>query len=393
MSWIKRTREIFTSIVITALVYVISDFLLGQYINDGVAYMCRDELLHHKYCPESKRTYRMTEFDDSKVIDSYWNRDSVRVRNRNEMKSNTDFQRYKNVFIGDSFVAQRQVLFEERFSSILNQLFGKDTAIQFGTGSWNMVTYTQALKHVSPGKGQNVHIFLMANDFYSNGYGMSNARYYRQFKDAGPAEIFWAGRMETSETKVKRWLSNNSFTYQFINFKFDIKKQKDVIRDANHLPLIELDEIQLDCNLLEKYRHMFENSKTFSLVEHAFDMSCYDQNALENLVVLKNLDLYLTQLAAKEGFSIFYYFVPHGAFRSNEAQRFKIAYGLNGNSSITSEGMRAAIENTLKKPVFSFEELFKKHRGEPMYYSYDGHWNANGSSVVANKLAELLNQY
>ena len=99
MSWIKRTREIFTSIVITTLVYVISDFLLGQYINDGVAYMCRDEFLHHKYCPESKRTYRLTELDDSKVIDSYWNRDSVRVKNRNEMKSNTDFQRYKNVFI------------------------------------------------------------------------------------------------------------------------------------------------------------------------------------------------------------------------------------------------------------------------------------------------------
>jgi hypothetical protein len=393
MSWIKRTKEISTSIVITALIYVISDFFLGQYLNDGVAYMCRDELMHHKYCPESRRTYRMTELDDSKVIESYWNRESVRVRNAKEMKSNTDFQKYNNVIIGDSFVAQRQVLFDERVSSILNQLLGKNTAIQFGTGSWNMVTYIQALKHIEPRKGQNVHIFLMANDFYSNGYGMSNARYYRPFKDADPAEIFWAGNIETFETKAKRWLSNNSFTYQFIKFKFDAKKQKDVMRDANYLPLIELDEIQLDCGLLEKYRDMFENDKTFSLVEHAFDMSCYDQKALENLIVLRNLDSYLTQLAAKEDFSVFYYFVPSGAFRSNEGRGFKIAYGLNGKSSVTGEGMRAAIENTLNKPVFSFEELFMKHHGGPLYYSFDGHWNAGGSSVVAYKLAELINHY
>ena len=74
MRWTKGPKKILAPFAVTTLLFFFSDFLLGQYLNDGV-YMCRDAFLHHKYCPQSKRTYRMTEFDGGKVIDSYWNRD------------------------------------------------------------------------------------------------------------------------------------------------------------------------------------------------------------------------------------------------------------------------------------------------------------------------------
>jgi hypothetical protein len=238
--------------------------------------------------------------------------------------------------------------------------------------------------------GQSIHIFLMANDFYSNGYGMSNASYYKPFRNTRPEDVFWEGNIETFETKFKRWLSNNSFTYQFFNFKFRSNERKQVRRDTNYLPFIEHDEIQTDCELLENYRDKFKNKRTFSLIEHAFDKSCYDQKALDNLVVLKTLDNYLTRLAVKEDFNIFYYFVPNGTFQSKEAQEFKILYGLNRNSSLTSEGMRSAIEQTIKKPVFSFEKFFKQFHGGPYYYSFDGHWKIKGSFLVADKLAEVI---
>jgi len=391
MSWIKKSKQVIIYLSVTILFFGFFDFLLGQYLNDGVAYICRDEMLHHKYCPQSKRTYRMTEADGAAVINSYWNKDSVQVKNTNEMSLNTDFHQYQNILIGDSFVAQRQVLFEERMSSILNQRLGKGAAIQFGTGSWNMVTYTQAIKKIKPRKGQNIHIFLMANDFFSNGYGMSNAKYYEQFREKGPEEIFWDGRTETATTKFKRWLSNNSFSYQFFNFKNSAKRPNIYTQDSAALPLIELGEVQMDCGLLENYRNMLKNPITFSLVEHAFDLSCYNQEVLDNLIVLKELDIYLSQMAAKEGYYIYYYFIPHGSYKDNEAKEFKFNLGLNRNSYITNEGMHSAVEYTLNKSVVSLEKLFNQQKGASLlYYSHDGHWNSAGTLVVANKLVELL---
>ena len=100
----------------------------------------------------------------------------------------------------------------------------------------------------------------------------------------------------------------------------------------------------------------------------------------------------MTQIALDNGFSIFYYFIPTGTFRSDEGKEFKIAKGLNENSSITSEGIRSAIEYTLSKPIFSFEKIFKEHSDELLYFSYDGHWNATGSAVVAEELSKFMSK-
>jgi len=76
--------------------------------------------------------------------------------------------------------------------------------------------------------------------------------------------------------------------------------------------LIEPSEVQKDCLLLEKYQNKLKYLLSFSRVEHAFDISCYNQNALDNLIVLKELDDYLSQLADKKGYNIYYFFYRTG---------------------------------------------------------------------------------
>ena len=378
-------------ILVTVTLFICGDLLLGHFLNDGVAYMCRDELLHHRYCPQSRRTYRMTEVDGGQVIDSYWNNDSIRVKNKKDISSHSDFQSYEHLLIGDSFIAQRQVQYEERLSSIINESLGGQVSVQFGTGSWNMVTYTQAIKYTSPRKGQKVHIFLMANDFYSNGYGMSTARYYEKFKEMNITNISWPGNRETVNSIFRRWLSNNSFTYQYFKFRSKSSNAEQQSAESEELSLINITEIEYDCEKLEEYRSQFKSSKTFALIEHAFDISCYDDQAISNLRALVKLDAYLQKLAIKEGFSLYYYFIPNGTFNRFEGHGFKIAYGLDKDSSITSEGMREAIEESLEQPVFSFEDFFKHLGDMPLkYYSHDGHWNSLGSYLVAIKLLEVF---
>ncbi len=368
------------------LFFSVADLSLGYFHNDSVAYMCRDPFLHHKYCPEASRTYRMSSLDGGEIKESHWNKSSVRVERLDDKHTRTNFNDFKNIFIGDSFIAQRQVEYEERLSSIINAETENSMVIQFGTGSWNMLTYLQAIRDINPSKGQVVHVFLMANDFYSF-YGWSTKDYVRKFAKLGLDKVDFNRSSESFNSRFWRWLANNSFTYQLINYKLKPTRTNDSAGESRNLPLITENDIVTDCSKLGYYREILGDSLAFSLVEHSFDQSCFTDQANLNLEAAKNINHHIQRLAEKSKFSVKYYFIPNGTYDKEEGRSFKEGYGLNEGTSVTSEGMRRALEISMGVPVFSIESIFKKNSGDVLvYYPYDGHWNAAGSKMVAQHL-------
>ena len=56
--------------------------------------------------------------------------------------------------------------------------------------------------------------------------------------------------------------------------------------------------------------------QNFNLI--SVNISCYNLNALENLIILKELDECLSQLADKKGYNIYYYLVPKGSYKATK---------------------------------------------------------------------------
>lgn len=380
------TRVVFINLVVMLSVFVSGDLILGYFLNDSVAYMCRDTRVHHKYCPGVTRTYKMNRKDGGKTINSHWNQSSVRVYDKSQKSGYTDFSKYKHVLIGDSFVAQRQVETDETISNLLNLRLGSIDFVQYGTGSWNFLTYYEAIRTIEPSRGQHVHIFLMANDFYSY-YGLSTSSYSKKvnFDD----DIKWPRRTENFLTYITRFVSNNSFTYQTLKYKMT-KELK--YRKILKLPVVSEPTVNSDCGVLKQYFKKFGKTRLYSLVEQSFDKNCFSSRALENLEYARKISKKLKTFSKKMGFKLSYYLVPNGTFSEQEVEGFKRSHGVDGKSVLTSEGIRIALESSIGEKIHSFEKYLieiKRARGlDKVYYSYDGHWNSTGSKLIADFLFE-----
>ena len=139
-----------------------------------------------------------------------------------------------------------------------------------------MVTYTQAIKYIRPVSGQKLHIFLMANDFYSFAYDGSNYRHYESSGASAPEKIEWIGHKGAFRSKVRRWI-NNSFTYQSLMFRL---KQRYLKEEPEKLATLDLKSFKI----AETWRiyQLLGPSKALSIVEHAFP-SCFSGAARRTL--------------------------------------------------------------------------------------------------------------
>jgi hypothetical protein len=378
-------KVFFINLIVFLAILIPIDFGLGYFYNDSVSYMCRDKHLHHRYCPSSVRTYKMADVDGGMVHESYWDKTSVRVKTAGKKRGSTDFKKFKNVIIGDSFVAQRQVSFESRVSSLVNKSLGEQSFVQFGTGSWNFVTYLQALKQIEPVENQTIHFFLMANDFYSY-YGLSNLSYYESSVSRVVSDLSWRSE-ETLKSMFLRFLSNRSFIFQSLKFKLAKTNPSGSKKNGGRV-LVKLPHVSSKCDLLKSFFEKLGETRTYSLVEHSFEEACFSSNLKRNIEIATMIHEYIQKLATQKKFILKYYFVPNGTIFQDEVEEFKIVYGLDPSSILTSEGLRMSLQKRMGVPIFSFEKHFKESYkiGDDLYYRYDGHWNSLGSASVAKAL-------
>lgn len=373
-------KQIFQIVTITVVLFLVLDFGLGFMMNDSVAYMCRDEVVHHRYCPRATRTYRMHSADGGQVIESHWNLDGVRVE-EGQKDTNTDFTQFDHILIGDSFIAQRQVEYSERISAILNS--NGTSSVQLGTGSWNLVNYRNFIRNTQFSDRATIHIFLMANDFYSK-YAMSTAKYYESTNQGSN----WPGNKETLLTKAKRFIANKSFTYQTLAFKWNKNSDAGKRRHNSELPKLELRQVMKDCEKLNKWNSVLSDL-AYSLVEQAFDPSCLSEEAQRNIVIANRIFQEIATYAEVNGLNIKYYLVPNGTIFRDEVKEFKKIYGIHPDSVVTSNGLYEALKEFLGRQLVSIEMYARQHKGDrDLYYSYDGHWNAVGSELIAQLVLE-----
>lgn len=373
-------NKIILFLIYFTIIYIICDLIFGKIFNEGVAYMCRDQYLHHKYCPSSKRTYIMAKIDGGKKIESYWNKSSIRVKNKKFLNSRTNFNDFEIILIGDSFIAQRQLNFNDRISSLINLNLKNNIANQIGTGSWSPMNYLQAIRLINPMKKQKIHIFFYSNDFYSYGYGMSVSSYYDRIIEKNLSNISWKNS-ESYKSKFNRWFLNNSYTKQFL---WKNKKANKIIeKEKKKLIKLNIDDVSNDCKKLEKIKKKLNSDRAKSLVEHSFTSNCFSNKLIRNIKLTKDITDQIENIKQELNLDVYYYLIPSSAYSSREGYSFKENYGFHRTSRLTNKGLYFALENALNLDIVNLEDVFLKHPNKNnKYFHLDGHWNELGSSIV-----------
>ncbi len=378
-------KIIIYNLIFLLIFLAIGDFTLGTLLNDPVKYMCKDERLHHIYCPESERVYRMNNVDGEKIFRSYWNRQGLRVKLSNEKSDRIDTSMFDVINIGDSFMAQRQVEYDDRVSSVVNKR-SSFKSLQVGVGSWSVINYRNWIEDNKLAKGVIVNVFIMANDLYPFGYGMSNYMYHKYLEEKN-GKLYWKDAKEET-SYFKRFLVNNSYVYQYINHKevaHDYSKIKSKYEEVG----VSYDTVQSDCDLLpEKDRY---TPYAYSHIIMAFERQCWPEEMGDNYrVTIEDINGIIKNVSKVDG-KVNIYMIPNGWAMKNEVLVGKQhpTYQIGKDVIITMNGLVNAFKNDLEINVVSLEDYMKQIKSSEsrnLYYPNDAHWNKLGSEYVAKKL-------
>lgn len=389
----RAAKLIVINAVVLATLFVVADFSLGYAFNKPVVYLCRDPRLHHVHCPHAARIYQMDEVDGGRTITSFWNVQGLRAVAPDKSMP-LDTREFDVVLVGDSFMEQRQVAFEDRVSTLMESRTGAKT-LQAGTGSWSVINYRNWLLQHEFKTGAKVGVFIMANDLYAFGYGMSNVGYHRGATVVN-GEPTWPDSVETTKTMLTRFLTNNSFLFQL---RFDRAQAQSAQIADNSYDVMAFDVADIaDCNRLGGILESKVTPYAKSVAVQAFHRWCWPAEMEENLQTVVSDIRAIQSHLAKHGAELHIYFVPNGWVMPKEATAAKAhpTYKIDADAVITSAGVVRALRDALSLPVVSLEdELIAAKRGRHerdvlYYYPMDAHWNRVGSSVVADIVVQSL---
>lgn len=388
---IKLIKILIINLLLFSIFIVIGDLTLGSILNDPVKYMCKDKRLHHIYCPESERVYRMNNDDGNKVFRSYWNIQGLRVKSPDEKADLIDTSLFDVINIGDSFMAQRQVEYMDRVSSVINAQTSFKS-LQVGVGSWSVINYRNWIEDNKLGNGVKVNVFIMANDLYPFGYGMSNYMYHK-YVEKKNGKLYWKNTEEETNY-LERFLINNSYIYQFINHKVvtqDYSKIKDKYEEVG----ISYDTVQINCDLLPKKDRY--TPYAYSHIIMAFDRKCWPEEMENNYrVTIEDLKSIINKVNYLDG-KLSVYMIPNGWAMKNEvlAGKQHPTYQIGKEVVITMNGLVNALKKDLNVNIVSLEDYMKqikKTDSRNLYYPYDSHWNKVGSEYIAKKIIDDLSK-
>jgi len=385
----KIIKIIVYNLIFLILLLVIGDLTLGHLLNDPVKYMCKDKRLHHIYCPESERVYRMENDDGGKVFRSYWNKQGLRVKFSNEKGDHINTSTFDMINIGDSFMAQRQVEYEDRVSSFVSRQTSLKV-LQVGVGSWSVVNYRNWIEDNKLGSGVIVNVFIMANDLYPFGYGMSNYMYHKYLENEN-GKLIWKDSEEKTNY-YKRFLINNSFIYHFFNEKV-ISQDYSKIKSKYEAVKVSFDTVQNDCDSLPKKGKY--TPYAYSHIIMAFERKCWPEEMENNYrVTIEDLTSIIEKVSDVDG-KVNVYMIPNGWAMKNEvlAGKQHPTYQIGKDVTITMNALVKVLKNDLNISVVSLEDYFKQIKqtdSRNLYYPYDAHWNKLGSEYVAKKIISDL---
>lgn len=401
-------KVLFYNSLIFFILLIIAELALGRWLSFGVAtwdYPCRDTEVHHTYCPSIVYHRKMEDEDGGHTIVHYINKSSIPVSSKDDMDMITDSSVYNIINLGDSFFQADEISFTETLSYHMEKELG-EPVLQVGFSSWSPINMLGWLDKRPLKKGVKVNIFAFINDF-SFQSKLSNLRYWdyvdkERYKQTG--KIYF--NVDTSKNVPRDWYSTAmraSFFYRYyLDFKSYLRGKNKI--DPRKKVLAEkisrtrkfsdvLSGISSDCSIMDKYKQMSEEFKTY--IEFSLNHSCWRPDTIK--AVRNTLDEIerIRKYVEKSQGNVTFFLVPPGWVYEGENLFGKTfwPWHMNADSLITFSGLAGFLESESPVPFIDLEPVIRRLKTndpEKWYFPHDGHWNAHAHKILSGFLSEIM---
>jgi len=377
--------------IIFSFLAILTEITLGNWKTEptkpsttrAIGETCYNTLTHHDYCPGIIHINSNHPKDGGQKIENYINKSGIRVLDKKDINSITDFKEYDVINIGDSFLQADEIKYKDTLSFIQEQKT-KNKVLQVGYSSWAPITMRRWLESKKLKKHVHVNVFAMINDFTIN-YGKANIHYQNKINSKGEFNI----PHQNTPTKIDK-LKQNSFFYS--KFKAIFHSQATPPKKSSELSGT-YEQKSSNCKILHKLKSKITDL-TFNYLEFAFNNECWSEqtvSAVQSAVEdLKKIQILISSIDG----TVTFYLIPAGwAFKDeNIIGKQTSVYMINQETAITTLELSNYISNYL--PIINLENIlkkFKKRNKKLLYFPLDGHWNKEAHRVIGHMLSNDKN--
>lgn len=323
------------------------------------------------YVPDNSFYTFPSKYDKFKPILNKIN--SIGLRGPEISKKN----KYRVLNIGDSYIQADEVLFENTFTSKLNEQKLPIEFISHGIASWSpTLEFAWIYRNYKKLLIDEVNLFLCVNDFFSMENYTGSDEYYRSLANYNEEKVPVSFEIKTQTKSInyfKRFLREFYIVKCILIFKNVLIPQVLSKKAINNKKYIE----DLDITKLG------QNSSIWSLK--------LKRNVEETLQVIINLNRFLISKNIKLNIL----FVPDYWYFKDEARVAKKRTIHPDLILLPTIGIESFTKRLLKKKKINFIDLtnkfmeHKKSSDSKLYYESDAHWNKNGHDIVFEVLYDF----
>lgn len=282
--------------------------------------------------------------------------------------------KYRVLNIGDSYIQADEVLFENTFTSKLNDQKLPIKFISHGIPSWSpTLEFAWIYRNYNKLLIDEVNLFLCVNDFFSIENYTGSDEYYRSVANYNEDKIPVSFEIKTKTKSLKYF---NRFLREFYIIKCILIFKNVLIPQVLSKKILQNNE-DLDITKLG------QNSSNWS--------PKLKRNVEETLQVIFNLNTFLISKNLKLNIL----FVPDYWYFKDEARVAKKRTIHPDLILFPTIGIESFTKGLLKKKKINFIDLtskfmeHKKSSDSKLYYESDAHWNKNGHDIVFEVLRDF----
>jgi hypothetical protein len=351
---------------------------------------CFDEMTHHINCPGGVAGKTMSRADGGRHFYSYMNRSGFRVKSAGRMDTVTSVKSFKIINIGDSFLEQKHVSFEQTIGQELQKLTGLKTA-DVGASSWAPANILGWLGKHPPAAGTDINVFTFNNDFFTGGGNL----YYHDIGKTGEDGFlrfspppFYAYRQKSFFYRSYRKIKNLLFFY----FPALALRGEDTLVPG--FERVKFDTRKVSLGLPELYRSPKEKVAPF---DHQASLPRLrlrllgrgDENRRRQRRERSGKNM---QAGGEKNYAVRVIFIPSPWSIEGENLLGKEFYYLEKSSALGNGPLYQYMASRLSCPAVNLAPVIReiKNRSaspQKFYFNFDGHWTSYAHREIARWIA------
>ena len=323
---------------------------------------------------------------------------AVQINNLGFRGPNTTIQKQKKrvVVIGDSFTFGWGVEWQQTWVHLLSKAYPELEFLNLGQGGNHPGDYTRISKQAVPMLKPDLVLIcvLQGND-------MHQLMRVIEHEESSSSKAKHVTGVESKAERYQRYLG---IIYPNLTKRFTraVSIQKQWMKDANEL-LSELNEeqqLKYESGISEKAKTWFEDgllnpSLVYESVYHPnmFFEAADTGNPLYKKGVTRLHDhlMEVVEVCNQHKAKILVVDMPNRPYGFTETLKplQELGYNVSGCDTIDASFALQTASNKLKLSLF---QPAVHQYAKPVFYTYDGHWNAEGNRIFANELTKWLEQ-